>query len=147
MPCRGRGGRGAAEGAIGRAKPFLDGVRLAEQVAPTESTVLILGDSGTGKGWLMCHAVAAELVEAQMRVFGWESRVDLVADGRPNVIATIEGDSPGRTLMFEGHTDVVTEGDLSTWTVDPFGADLALRVQRAEAILDWMDRWVKPTDV
>jgi succinyl-diaminopimelate desuccinylase len=26
--------------------------------------------------------------------------------------------------MFEGHTDVVTEGDLSTWTVDPFGADL-----------------------
>jgi hypothetical protein len=30
---------------------------------------------------------------------------------------------------------------------DPFGADLALRVQRAEAILDWMDRWLKPTDV
>ena len=23
---------------------------------------------------------------------------------------------------------------------EPFGADLALRVQRAEAILDWMDR-------
>jgi dipeptidyl aminopeptidase/acylaminoacyl peptidase len=30
---------------------------------------------------------------------------------------------------------------------DPFGTDLALRVQRAEAILDWMDRWLKPTDV
>jgi len=30
---------------------------------------------------------------------------------------------------------------------DPFGADLALRVQRAEAILDWMDRWLKPTAV
>lgn len=28
----------------------------------------------------------------------------------------------------------------------PFGADLALRVQRAEAILDWMDRWVRPAD-
>lgn len=27
---------------------------------------------------------------------------------------------------------------------EPFGADLALRVQRAEAILDWMDRWLKP---
>ena len=25
----------------------------------------------------------------------------------------------------------------------PFGADLAVRVQRAEAILDWMDRWVR----
>jgi succinyl-diaminopimelate desuccinylase len=72
----------------------------------------------------LSEAPAAELVEEQMRAFGWGPRVDLVADGRPNVIATIEGDSPGRTLMFEGHTDVVTEGDLSTWTVDPFGADL-----------------------
>jgi dipeptidyl aminopeptidase/acylaminoacyl peptidase len=27
---------------------------------------------------------------------------------------------------------------------DPFGAELAMRVQRAEAIIEWMDRWVKP---
>ena len=70
------------------------------------------------------EAPAAELVEAQMRAFGWEPQVDLVASGRPNVIAVVEGDSPGRTLMFEGHTDVVTEGDLSNWTVDPFGAEV-----------------------
>ena len=44
----GAGGE-AAERPIGRSKPFLDVVRLAEQVAPTESTVLILGESGTGK--------------------------------------------------------------------------------------------------
>ena len=45
----GAGGEAAAERPIGRSKPFLDVVRLAEQVAPTESTVLILGESGTGK--------------------------------------------------------------------------------------------------
>lgn len=67
---------------------------------------------------------AAELVAAQMRAFGWEPRLELVAPGRPNVIAVIDGDRPGRTLMFEGHTDVVTEGDLAQWTVDPFGAEL-----------------------
>jgi succinyl-diaminopimelate desuccinylase len=72
----------------------------------------------------LSEAPAAELVEAQMRTFGWDPRVELVDAGRPNVIATIDGDRPGRTLLFEGHTDVVTEGDAAAWSVDPFGAEL-----------------------
>lgn len=67
---------------------------------------------------------AAELVAQQMRSFGWEPRLELVEPGRPNVIAVLEGDRPGRTLLFEGHTDVVTEGDHANWSVDPFGAEL-----------------------
>jgi succinyl-diaminopimelate desuccinylase len=59
-----------------------------------------------------------------MRTFGWSPRVELVDTGRPNVIAAIDGDRPGRTLLFEGHTDVVTEGDEKAWSVDPFGAEL-----------------------
>jgi succinyl-diaminopimelate desuccinylase len=66
---------------------------------------------------------AADLVAARMRSFGWSPELDIVAPGRPNVIAVVEGGGgAGPTLMFEGHTDVVTEGD--GWTVDPFGAEI-----------------------
>ncbi|MFI7445116.1 M20 family metallopeptidase [Nonomuraea indica] len=68
---------------------------------------------------------AADLVVAKMREWGWEPAVHEAAPGRPNVVAVVEGGGgDGPTLMFEGHTDVVTEGDLSEWTVDPFGGEI-----------------------
>lgn len=68
---------------------------------------------------------AADLVAAKMREWGWEPAVHEAAPGRPNVVAVVEGGGgDGPTLMFEGHTDVVTEGDLSEWTVDPFGGEI-----------------------
>ena len=38
--------------------------------------------------------------------------------GRPNVIARLKGTGGGRTLLFNGHTDVVPAGP--EWTVDPY---------------------------
>lgn len=71
------------------------------------------------------EAPVAEIVERTMREWGWEPRVTEVAPGRPNVVAVVEGGGgPGPTLMFEGHTDVVTEGNRDAWTVDPYGAEL-----------------------
>ncbi|MGW0481897.1 M20 family metallopeptidase [Nonomuraea sp. NPDC003214] len=68
---------------------------------------------------------AADLVAAKMREWGWQPSVYEAAPGRPNVVAVVEGGGgDGPTLMFEGHTDVVTEGDLSEWTVDPFGGEI-----------------------
>ena len=60
---------------------------------------------------------------AQARAFGWQPELDEVAPGRPNVITVVEGGGgPGPTLMFEGHTDVVTEGE--GWSVDPFAGEV-----------------------
>jgi succinyl-diaminopimelate desuccinylase len=71
-----------------------------------------------------CEAPVADEVAALMRSFGWQVEIDDVAAGRPNVIAVIDGTSPGPTLMFAGHTDVVSEGDHDGWTVDPFGGEI-----------------------
>lgn len=75
-------------------------------------------DQGLGE------AEAAQLVVELAESFGWDPRVEEVESGRPNVIIDLEGGSPGKTLLFEGHTDVVTEGDPADWSFDPFGGNL-----------------------
>ena len=67
---------------------------------------------------------AARLLSDLMRGFGWHVTIEDVVPGRPNVVAVVDGDRPGRTLMFEGHTDVVTEGDRSDWSFPPFVGDI-----------------------
>src|SRR5215510_10877414 len=70
------------------------------------------------------EAPAAALVAERMRSFGWAPLIEDAAPGRPNVIAVVDGGLPGPTLMLEGHTDVVTEGDPCDWSHDPFGAEV-----------------------
>lgn len=65
---------------------------------------------------------AAEYVFNWAQEQGFEAHPEEVAPGRPNVILTWTAGSGNRRLMFEGHTDVVTPGDVSAWTYDPFGA-------------------------
>jgi succinyl-diaminopimelate desuccinylase len=54
---------------------------------------------------------------------GFEIRSEEVAPGRSNVWAGWGGEGPGKTLLFEAHTDVVTEGRASDWEHPPFGAE------------------------
>jgi succinyl-diaminopimelate desuccinylase len=39
---------------------------------------------------------------------------------RPNLVATIKGQHPGKRLWIMTHTDVVPEGDRSLWQTEPF---------------------------
>jgi len=58
----------------------------------------------------------ADCVASQLRHSGLDVSVDIVADGRPNVVGVLEGRRKGRTLMFCGHTDTVGVAGM----VDPF---------------------------
>jgi len=79
-------------------------------------------EPATGRG----EAEAAGLVATRMSEFGWQPELCAVAPGRPNVIAVVDGGGgEGPTLMFAGHTDVVTEGDCGSWSRDPYGGEIA----------------------
>ncbi|MEH7299818.1 M20 family metallopeptidase [Neobacillus drentensis] len=65
---------------------------------------------------------AAQYVYEYLKGLGLEVYIEEVVKGRPNVIGILDSGRPGKTILFEGHTDVVTEGDWNAWSYDPFGA-------------------------
>lgn len=58
------------------------------------------------------------------RELGVAPLIETVVPGRENIILTIDSGIPGPCLMFEGHTDVVSEGNRELWTHDPFGGEI-----------------------
>lgn len=45
-------------------------------------------------------------------------------ENRPNIVATMKGSGGGRSLLLNGHTDVIPVGDGSGWTDDPWAANI-----------------------
>src|SRR3981189_1370757 len=58
---------------------------------------------------------------------GWEELkkhpgyrpVDRGYEGRPNIVATLKGTGGGRSLLLNGHTDVIPVGGGEGWSDDP----------------------------
>ncbi len=71
---------------------------------------------------------AARFVAKVLEGMGLKPISEEAAPGRPNIICDWQGSAfdPTRhkTLMFEGHTDVVTEGNADKWTYPPFAAKI-----------------------
>ena len=45
-------------------------------------------------------------------------------EGRPNIVATYKGSGGGRSLLLNGHTDVIPAGPPESWTNDPWSATI-----------------------
>src|SRR5437899_8622176 len=50
--------------------------------------------------------------------------VDRGYAGRPNIVATLKGTGGGRSLLFNGHTDVIPVGGSEGWSDDPWSATI-----------------------
>jgi succinyl-diaminopimelate desuccinylase len=99
----------------------LDEIREAEVVELTCRLVRIPSVFRPRESDANERAVAL-VVEAWLRREGFSIEVQEVAPGRPNVVAWLDGTTPGPTLCLEGHTDVVTEGDPAAWRHPPWSA-------------------------
>jgi len=76
-------------------------IRLLKDLVAIDSVnpSLVAGAAGEA-------AIARALIE-EMRGFGLTVEIQEVAPGRPNVVGTLAGRAPGRSLMFCGHIDTV----------------------------------------
>lgn len=81
-------------------------------------SVVFPGDPNANEGRV------AAFVERWFRREGFQVEVQEVAPGRPNVLAWLGEKGGGRSLLLEGHSDVVSEGDPREWTYPPFAAEL-----------------------
>ena len=76
-------------------------IRLLKQLIAIDSInpSLVAGAAGEA-------AIARALVE-ELRNIGLAVEIQEAAPGRPNVVGTLEGQAPGRSLMYCGHLDTV----------------------------------------
>ena len=67
-----------------------------------------------------------EIDAAQLRAHPAANPSRFPYAGRPNVVGRLRGAAPqkGRSLILNGHTDVVTPEPLDTWTHDPWGGEV-----------------------
>jgi acetylornithine deacetylase/succinyl-diaminopimelate desuccinylase family protein len=90
----------------------------------SENPKLLLGEEAqqAGRaGEAACQdAIAARLAELGMEVDRFEA-----LPGREDVVGTLAGAGGGRSLLLNGHVDVVPAGDLAWWPHDPWAGDVA----------------------
>lgn len=76
----------------------------------------------TGDG-LNREADVQALLAKHLEPLGPELKQWDVFPNRPNLVGVFAGDN-SRSLLLNGHIDVVPVGDRAKWTVDPFGGEV-----------------------
>jgi len=100
----------------------LKGIRKEELIKLTQDLIRIPSVRRQTEG---CNEEKVALfISHLLEEMGLDVVVEEVEPGSPNVIAMLQGKSDGPCLMFECHTDVVTEGDASEWKFSPFDGRL-----------------------
>ena len=117
------------EGWLEQARLAADAVDADKVIALTRDLVRIKSvfEPDTGGS----EEPAVDFLEDYLRTMGLDPVRQYPVPNRPNLICDWQGagfTEAAKTLMFEGHTDVVTEGDPDTWQYPPFAAELVNQI-------------------
>ena len=97
---------------------------------------LIAFPSVTGEEGQIQQFLAGHLQEMGLAVDTWIPDIEVLKkhpayipvtgnyDNRPNVVGVLKGSGDGRSLLFNGHVDVIPAGPPSAWVKPPFGAEI-----------------------
>jgi len=97
---------------------------------------LVSFPSVTGNESGIQQFIAHKLEQMKLDVDVWEPDLQELADhpsyvpteqdykGRPNVVARSKGRGSGRSLLFNGHVDVIPPGPLQAWIHPPWGGEI-----------------------
>jgi acetylornithine deacetylase len=94
-----------------------DAIGLLRELVRTDSRNPSLATGAPGEGPI------ARLLADVLATWGFEARLVDAAPGRPNVIARLPGKGGGRSLMLNGHIDVVGVENMSHAPFDAFERD------------------------
>ncbi len=109
-------------------------VTLASDLIAFDTTARDVGDAAREERPLQEY-LAQRLTSAGCEVDLWEPDADAMAGrplvppgldfaGRPQLIATRRGGAGGRSLLFNGHIDVVSAEPRKAWTSEPFAPEV-----------------------
>ena len=90
-----------------------DAIGLLRELVRTDSRNPALAAGAAGEGEI------AHLLASTLKSWGFDVALADAAPGRPNVVATLRGTGGGKSLMFNGHIDVV---GVENMTHAPFDA-------------------------
>ncbi len=97
---------------------------------------LVSFPSVTGNEWEIQQTITQRLKEMELEVAVWEPDleelrkhpayvpVELGYSNRPNVVGLYKGKGKGRSLLFNGHVDVIPPGPSTAWKHSPWGGEI-----------------------
>ena len=113
----------AVRGAVEERRDELAGL-VRELVSHPSENPKLLGDAGAQARATAAEAACQGAMGAHLEALGMRIDRFEALPGRDDVVGRLAGAGGGRSLILNGHVDVVPAGDLEAWPHDPWGGEL-----------------------